>query len=99
MPKAGRATMYTSGCPKNQNRCWNRSGLPPLWSSDSPIELTAGMKKLVPSVPSSVIITAETSSAGKASRPRIVAMKMPHTESGMRISVMPLQRACSTVVT
>ena len=21
-PKNGRATMYTSGCPKNQNRCW-----------------------------------------------------------------------------
>ncbi len=57
------------------------------------------MKKLVPIVPSSVIITAETSSAGNASRPRIVAMKMPQTESGMRISVMPLQRACSTVVT
>jgi hypothetical protein len=57
------------------------------------------MKKLVPSVPSSVIITAETNRAGKASRPRIVAMKMPQTESGMRISVMPRQRACSTVVT
>ena len=40
-----------------------------------------------------------TSSAGNASRPRIVAMKMPHTDSGMRISVMPRQRACSTVVT
>ena len=22
MPKNGKATMYTSGCPKNQNRCW-----------------------------------------------------------------------------
>ncbi len=99
MPKAGSATMYTSGWPKNQNRCWNSSGLPPLWPGFSPIELIAGMKKLVPSVPSSVIMTAETSSAGKASRPRIVAMKMPQTDSGMRISVMPLQRACSTVVT
>ena len=57
------------------------------------------MKKLVPSVPSSVIMIAETNSAGNASRPRIVAMKMPQTESGMRISVMPLQRACRTVVT
>ena len=57
------------------------------------------MKKLVPIVPSSVIITAETRSAGNASRPRIVAMKMPQTESGIRIIVMPLQRAWSTVVT
>ena len=30
MPNAGSATMYTSGWPKNQNRCWNRIGLPPL---------------------------------------------------------------------
>ena len=29
----------------------------------------------------------------------MVATKMPHTDSGMRISVMPLVRACSTVVT
>ena len=57
------------------------------------------MKKLVPSERSSVIMIAATSSAGKASRPRIVAMKMPQTDSGMRISVMPRQRACSTVVT
>src|SRR5947209_5677123 len=25
-PKKGRATMYTSGCPKNQNRCCHRIG-------------------------------------------------------------------------
>ena len=40
-----------------------------------------------------------TNSAGKASSARTVAMKMPHTDSGMRISVMPRVRACSTVVT
>ncbi len=42
---------------------------------------------------------AATNSAGKASRPMIDAVKMPHTDSGIRISVMPLVRACSTVVT
>ena len=57
------------------------------------------MKKLVPSVWSSVIMIALTNSAGNASRPRIVAMKMPHTVSGRRIIVMPRVRACSTVVT
>ena len=57
------------------------------------------MKKLVMSVLSNNIMMALTSNAGNASRPRIVAMKMPQTDSGMRISVMPLQRACSTVVT
>ena len=40
-----------------------------------------------------------TSNAGNASRPRIVAMKMPQIDNGMRIRVMPRQRACSTVVT
>ena len=33
---------------------------------------------------------AATNSAGNASSAMIVAMKMPQTDSGMRISVMPL---------
>ncbi|MNS95541.1 hypothetical protein D3C72_1298080 [compost metagenome] len=98
-PKAGSATMYTSGWPKNQNRCWNRIGLPPWWSSCCPMEIIAGMKKLVPSRRSNSIMMALTNSAGKASRARIEAMKMPQTESGMRNRVMPWVRACSTVVT
>jgi hypothetical protein len=28
IPNLGRIRMYTSGCPKNQNRCWNRMGFP-----------------------------------------------------------------------
>ncbi len=99
MPKAGSATMYTSGWPKNQNRCWNSKGLPPWWPRCWPIDTTAGMKKLVPRHLSSSIITPLTNSAGKASSARMVATKMPHTVSGMRIKVMPRVRACSTVVT
>ena len=57
------------------------------------------MKKLVPRILSSSIITAPTNKAGKASNARIVATKMPQTESGMRISVMPRVRACNTVTT
>ena len=37
-PNAGRTRMYTSGCPKNQNRCCQMIGSPP----------PAGSKKLVP---------------------------------------------------
>src|SRR3546814_10086677 len=66
--------------PKNQNRCWNRIGLPPPCSSCCPIEMTAGMKKLVPTIRSSSIMIAATNSAGKASRPMMDATKMPHTE-------------------
>lgn len=29
IPKPGRIKIYTSGCPKNQNKCWNRIGSPP----------------------------------------------------------------------
>ena len=57
------------------------------------------MKKLVPSSRSNSIITAPTNSAGKASSARTVAVKMPQTVSGMRISVMPRVRPCSTVTT
>ena len=37
-PKEGKIMMYTSGCPKNQNICWNITGSPP----------PAASKKLVP---------------------------------------------------
>jgi hypothetical protein len=29
IPKQGITIMYTSGCPKNQNRCWNKTVSPP----------------------------------------------------------------------
>ena len=57
------------------------------------------MKKLVPSSRSNSIITQATNSAGNASSAMTVAVKMPQTVSGMRISVMPRVRACSTVTT
>ena len=40
-----------------------------------------------------------TNKAGKASSARTVAMKMPHTVKGKRISVIPRVRACNTVTT
>ena len=57
------------------------------------------MKKLVPTSRSSIIITAPTNKRETPAAPSMVAMKMPHTDSGMRISVMPRVRACSTVTT
>lgn len=29
-PKAGKTKIWTSGCPKNQNKCWNNIKSPPL---------------------------------------------------------------------
>jgi len=58
----------------------------------------AGMKKLVPTNLSSSIMTALTKRAGNANRPRMVAIIMPQTVNGIRISVMPRVRACRIVV-
>jgi len=33
IPKAGMIIMYTSGCPKNQKRCWYKIGSPPAAGS------------------------------------------------------------------
>ena len=33
MPKAGIINTYTSGCPKNQNKCWYNTGSPPKTGS------------------------------------------------------------------
>ena len=57
------------------------------------------MKKLVPSTRSNIIITQATKSAGKARSAMTVAVKMPQTVSGIRISVMPRVRPCRTVTT
>jgi hypothetical protein len=59
----------------------------------------AGMKKLVPRILSSAIITQATNKAGKANSARMVAVKMPHTVNGRRSNVIPRVRACSTVTT
>ena len=74
-------------------------GLPPPYDSCSPISISVGMKKLVPSSRSNNIITLATSSAGNASSAITEAVKMPQTDSGSRISVMPRARPCSTVTT
>lgn len=61
MPNPGRIRMYTSGCPKNQKRCWYKMGSPP----------PAGSKKVVfrfRSVSSIVIAPAKT---GRDSRSKI----------------------------
>ena len=57
------------------------------------------MKKLVPRILSNSSITQPTNKAGKASSAMTVAVKIPHTVSGMRISVIPRVRACNTVTT
>lgn len=80
--------MYTSGCPKNQNRCWYRIGSPP----------PAGSKKDVlkfRSVSSMVIAPAKT---GKANRSRITVMNTDQMNKGMLSRLVLLDRMLIMVV-
>lgn len=73
IPNPGRMRIYTSGCPKNQKRCWYRIGSPP----------PAGSKKVVfrfRSVSSIVIPAART---GKESRRSTAVTRTAQTKSGV----------------
>lgn len=80
--------MYTSGCPKNQNKCWYKTGSPP----------PAGSKNLVfkfRSVKSIVIPPART---GNESKSRIAVINTAHTNRGIRSIRSPSIRMLITVV-
>ncbi len=80
--------MYTSGWPKNQNRCWYSSGSPP----------PAGSKKVVPKLRSVSSMVSAPARTGTASSSRIAVTSIDHTNSGMRCSVMPGARMLRMVV-
>lgn len=80
--------MYTSGWPKNQNRCWYSTGSPP----------PAGSKKEVfkfRSVSNIVIAPANT---GRDSRSRIVVTLSDQTNKGARSNRSPVVRMLIIVV-
>ena len=87
-PKPGRIRIYTSGCPKNQKRCWYKTGSPP----------PAGSKKVVlmfRSVSNIVIAPART---GRERSRRIAVIFTAQTNKGIRSSSRPFQRIFATVV-
>lgn len=46
-PNAGRIKIYTSGCPKNQNKCWNNTGSPPPTGSKNVVLKLRSNKSMV----------------------------------------------------
>lgn len=73
IPKPGRIKIYTSGWPKNQNKCWYKIGSPP----------PAGSKKVVfrfRSVSSIVIPAART---GNDSKSKTAVTKTDQTKRGV----------------
>ena len=88
MPNAGRIIMYTSGCPKNQNKWRNKIGSPP----------PEAIKNVVPklrSVSSIVIAPAKT---GRDNSSRKAVISIAQTNSGIRCSVIPGARMLNMVV-
>lgn len=80
--------MYTSGCPKNQNKCWYRIGSPP----------PAGSKNAVlrlRSVSSIVIAPAKT---GSLNNNNTAVITTDHTNNGTRSKRSPFDRMLITVV-
>lgn len=86
-PNPGRIRIYTSGWPKNQNKCWNRMGSPP----------PEGSKKAVlrfRSVRSMVIAPANT---GRERRRRTVVMTTDQVNRGISSRRRSLTRILDTV--
>jgi hypothetical protein len=49
IPNAGKINTYTSGCPKNQKRCWYKRGLPPpLGSKNVEFNCRSNNNKVIP---------------------------------------------------
>lgn len=65
--------MYTSGCPKNQNRCWYRIGSPP----------PAGSKNVVFRLRSVRSIVIPAASTGSESNRRTAVIRTDHTKRGV----------------
>jgi len=88
IPNPGKIKMYTSGCPKNQNKCWYKIGSPP----------PAGSKKDVlkfRSVNSIVIAPANT---GKDNSNSNAVINTDHTNNGIRSNVILFIRMFIIVV-
>lgn len=88
IPNPGKIKMYTSGCPKNQNRCWYRIGSPPPAGSKNDV-----LK--LRSVNSIVIAPART---GRDNNSRIAVIKIDQTNKGIESSLIVVDRIFKIVV-
>lgn len=73
MPNPGKIKMYTSGCPKNQNKCWYKIGSPPPHGSKNEVLKLRSVSNIV-------IAPAST---GRDSNSKIAVIRTDHTKSGI----------------
>lgn len=88
IPNPGKIRIYTSGWPKNQNKCWYRIGSPPPLGSKKDVLKFRSVKSIV-------IAPAKT---GKERRRRMVVIKTDQINRGIRSRVRSLIRIFMIVV-
>ena len=74
IPKAGKIKIYTSGWPKNQKRCWYKTGSPP----------PAALKKTVPIFLSNNNMVMAPAKTGKDKSNKNAVIKTDQTNKGSR---------------
>lgn len=80
--------MYTSGCPKNQNKCWYKIGSPP----------PEGSKNVVLKLRSVSSIVMAPASTGNDNNKRMAVIITDHTNKGMESKFMDRGRMFKIVV-
>jgi len=88
IPNPGRMRIYTSGWPKNQNKCWYRIGSPPPAGSKNEVLILRSVKSIV-------MAPAKT---GRARSNRIAVNRTDHTNKGIWSHVIPVVRMLIIVV-
>ncbi len=81
IPNAGNISIYTSGWPKNQNKCWNRIKSPPLNGSKNDV-----LKCL-----SKIIIVIHPANTGNDTNNRIEVKKIVHGNKGMNNALCKIE--------
>jgi hypothetical protein len=79
--------IYTSGCPKNQNKCWYNTGSPP----------PAGLKNDVLKLRSVNNIVIAPANTGKDNSSKIAVTNTDQTNKGKRFQVIPRARILTIV--
>ena len=82
MPKPGKIRIYTSGWPKNQNRCWYKIGSPP----------PAGSKKVVLKFRSVNSIVMAPANTGRDNKRRMAVRRTDQAKSGRYSIDRPTER-------
>ena len=88
IPNAGRIKIYTSGCPKNQNRCWYSNGSPP----------PAGSKKVVLKFRSVNNLVMAPANTGSDNNKSTAVINTAQQNNGNRCLVLPGARLLKIVV-